>query len=106
MTKAEVIAEISEKTGVDKADVAATMEAYFKVVKNALVEGENVYFRGFGSFIVKRRAQKVARIISKNKSIVIPAHNIPSFKPAKTFVDKVKNGSKEKDTMQSSAPQS
>ena len=94
MTKAEVISEISEKTGVDKADVAASLEAYFKVVKNALVDGENVFFRGFGSFIVKRRAQKVARIISKNKSITIPAHNIPSFKPAKTFVEKVKNGNK------------
>ena len=98
MTKAEVISEISEKTGVDKADVAASLEAYFKVVKNALVDGENVFFRGFGSFIVKRRAQKVARIISKNKSITIPAHNIPSFKPAKTFVEKVKNGNKEKET--------
>ena len=95
MTKAEVISEISEKTGVDKADVAATMEAYFKVVKNALIEGENVFFRGFGSFVVKKRAQKVARIISKNKSIVIPAHNIPSFKPAKTFTEKVKNSKQE-----------
>ncbi len=101
MTKAEVISEISEKTGIDKADVATTLEAFFKVVKNSLVEGQNVYFRGFGSFIVKRRAQKVARIISKNKSIVIPAHNIPSFKPAKTFVDKVKTSNKEIENLQS-----
>lgn len=90
MTKADVIAEISQKTGVDKADVSAAIEAFFKVVKNAMMEGENVYFRGFGSFVVKKRAQKVARIISKNKSIIIPEHYIPAFKPAKTFVDKVK----------------
>ena len=90
MTKAEVITEISNRTGVDKADVSATVEAFFKVVKNAMMEGENVYFRGFGSFVVKKRAQKVARIISKNKSIIIPEHYIPSFKPAKTFVEKVK----------------
>lgn len=91
MTKAEVIAEISQKTGVDKSDVSVTLEAFFKVVKNSLIEGENIYIRGFGSFIVKKRAQKVARIISKNKSIVIPAHYIPSFKPSKSFVEKVKN---------------
>lgn len=91
MTKAEVIAEISQKTGVDKSDVSVTLEAFFKVIKNSLMEGENIYVRGFGSFIVKKRAQKVARIISKNKSIVIPEHYIPSFKPAKTFVEKVKN---------------
>lgn len=94
MTKAEVISEINQKTGVDKADVAATVEAFFKVVKNAMTEGQNVYFRGFGSFVVKKRAQKVARIISKNKSIIIPEHNIPSFKPAKTFVEKVKTNTK------------
>lgn len=91
MTKAEVIAEISQKTGVDKSDVSVTLEAFFKVIKNSLIEGENIYIRGFGSFIVKKRAQKVARIISKNKSIVIPEHYIPSFKPAKAFVEKVKN---------------
>lgn len=95
MTKAEVIQEIANKTGVDKADVSTTIEAFFKVVKNALSEHENVYFRNFGSFVVKKRAQKVARIISQNKSIVIPEHYIPSFKPAKTFVSKVKEGSAE-----------
>lgn len=95
MTKAEVIQEIANKTGVDKADVSTTIEAFFKVVKNALSEHENVYFRNFGSFVVKKRAQKVARIISQNKSIVIPEHYIPSFKPAKTFVSKVKEGSPE-----------
>ena len=91
MTKAEVIQEIANKTGVDKADVSTTIEAFFKVVKGALAENENVYFRNFGSFVVKQRAQKVARIISKNKSIVISAHNIPAFKPAKSFIGKVKD---------------
>ena len=91
MTKAEVIAEISTKTGIDKADVSASLEAFFTVVKNSLSEGENVYVRGFGSFVVKHRKEKVGRIISKNKSVVIPAHNVPSFKPAKVFVEKVKN---------------
>ena len=93
MTKAEVIQEIAQKTGVDKADVSSSIEAFFKVVKNSLLAGENVYFRGFGSFVVKKRAKKVARIISKNKSIVIPAHFIPSFKPAKSFSNKVKESS-------------
>lgn len=91
MTKAEVIVEISQKTGIDKADVSASLEGFFTVVKNSLSRGENVYVRGFGSFIIKHRKEKVGRIISKNKSIVIPAHYVPSFKPAKVFVDKVKN---------------
>lgn len=94
MTKAEVITEIAQKTGVDKADVASSVEAFFKVIKNSLVEGENVYVRGFGSFIVKKRAKKVARIISKNTAIIIDEHYIPSFKPAKTFVEKVKTSPK------------
>lgn len=94
MTKAQVIQEIASKTGIDKADVASVVEAFFRVVKGSLAEGENVYFRGFGSFVVKKRAEKVARIISKNKSIIIPEHFIPSFKPAKTFVEKVKNNHK------------
>lgn|GEM_PF-71132 len=90
VTKAEVIAEISSKTGIDKADVTASLEAFFSVVKNALAGGNNVYIRGFGSFVVKHRAEKVGRIISQNKSIIIPAHYVPSFKPAKVFVEKVK----------------
>lgn len=94
MTKAEVIAEIAQKTGVDKSDVSSSVEAFFKVIKNSLVEGENVYVRGFGSFIVKKRARKVARIISKNTAIVIDEHFIPSFKPAKTFIEKVKTSPK------------
>lgn len=93
MTKAEVIVEISQKTGIDKADVSASLEGFFAVVKNALSSGENVYIRGFGSFIVKHRKEKVGRIISQNKSIIIPAHNVPSFKPAKVFVEKVKKES-------------
>lgn len=93
MTKAEVIAEIAEKTGIDKPDVAASLEAFFTVVKSSLSSGENVYIRGFGSFVTKYRAEKVGRIISQNKSIVIPAHYVPSFKPAKVFVEKVKKSS-------------
>lgn len=92
MTKAEIIAEISNKTGIEKVDVQEAVEAFFKVVKNSMVKGENVYVRGFGSFIVKKRAKKTARNISKNTAIIIPEHFVPSFKPAKVFVEKVKNG--------------
>lgn len=91
MTKAEVIVEIAQKTGIDKADVSASLEGFFTVVKNSLANGDNVYVRGFGSFVVKARKKKVGRIISQNKSIEIPAHFVPSFKPAKVFVEKVKN---------------
>ncbi|MEZ4686915.1 MAG: HU family DNA-binding protein [Bacteroidia bacterium] len=94
MTKADVITEIATKTGIDKADVAASLEAFFTVVKGSLATGEPVYVRGFGSFIIKHRKEKVGRIISKGESVVIPAHNVPSFKPSKVFVEKVKNGSK------------
>lgn len=94
MTKAEVIAEISDKTGIEKIVVQETVEAFFKVVKNAMVGGENVYVRGFGSFVVKKRAEKTARNISKNTAIIIPEHYVPSFKPAKIFVEKVKAGNK------------
>jgi len=90
VTKAEVIAEISQRTGIDRADVSLSLEAFFSVVKNSLSDGENVYVRGFGSFIVKHRKEKVGRIISEGKPVVIPAHNVPAFKPAKVFVEKVK----------------
>lgn len=90
MTKADVIAEITEKTGIEKADVTATVEAFFNVVKESLAEGENIYVRGFGSFINKKRAKKIARNISKNTAIVIDEHYIPSFKPSKVFVEKIK----------------
>lgn len=94
MTKAEVIAEIAEKTGIDKADVTTTIEAFFSVVKNSMAEGENIYVRGFGSFVNKKRARKVARNISKNTAIIIDEHYVPSFKPSKVFIEKIKNSSK------------
>ena len=94
MTKADIISEISTKTGIEKVDVQETVEAFFKVIKNSMIGGDNVYVRGFGSFVVKKRAQKTARNISKNTAIIIPEHFVPSFKPAKVFVDKVKNASK------------
>lgn len=90
MTKAEVIAEIAEKTGVEKADVSATIEKFFDVVKDNMSKGENIYVRGFGSFINKKRAKKVARNISKNTAIVIDEHFIPAFKPSKEFVKQVR----------------
>lgn len=90
MTKADIVARISDKTGMEKADVQATVESFMKEVRNAMESGENVYLRGFGSFVIKERAQKTGRNISKNTTIIIPAHNIPSFKPAKTFVESVK----------------
>jgi len=90
MTKAEIVNEIAKNTGVDKASVLATVESFMEVVKDSLASNENVYLRGFGSFIVKKRAQKTARNISKNTTIIIPEHNIPAFKPARTFVTQVK----------------
>jgi DNA-binding protein HU-beta len=94
MTKADIISEISTKTGIEKVDVQETVEAFFKVIKTSMISGENVYVRGFGSFVVKKRAQKTARNISKNTAIIIPEHFVPSFKPAKVFVDKVKSNTK------------
>ena len=90
MTKAEVVNEIAKKTGAEKAEILNTIEAFMETVKEALAEEENVYLRGFGSFIVKKRAQKTARNISKNTTVIIPEHNIPAFKPAKTFTIAVK----------------
>ena len=90
MTKADIVARISEAKGVEKAEVQATVEAFMEEVKKALESGNNVYLRGFGSFIIKRRAEKTGRNISKNTTIKIPAHNIPAFKPSKVFVDVVK----------------
>ncbi len=90
MRKADLVANISEKTGVAKVDVLVSLEEFFKEVKASLASGENVYVRGFGSFIIKRRAEKVGRHIKRNEAIVIPEHYIPSFKPAKSFVDDVK----------------
>lgn len=86
MTKAEIVASIAKKTGLDREAVLTVVEQFMVSVKDALQEGDPVYLRGFGSFIVKTRARKTARNISQEKSIIIPEHNIPAFKPAKTFV--------------------
>jgi len=90
MTKADIVNEISKSTGIDKYDVLKTVESFMEEVKKSLEGGENVYLRGFGSFIIKKRAQKTARNISQNTTIIIPEHSIPAFKPAKTFVANVK----------------
>ncbi|MDB4533296.1 MAG: HU family DNA-binding protein [Vicingaceae bacterium] len=90
MTKADIVNKISGKTGIEKLAVQTTVEEFMKTVRKSLEEGQNVYLRGFGSFVVKKRAQKTGRNISKNTTIIIPEHNIPSFKPSKSFVEKVK----------------
>ncbi len=101
MTKAEIVAKIAEKTGIDKADVYTTVEAFFTVVKNSMADGENIYVRGFGSFVNKKRAKKVGRNISKNTAMIIDEHYIPSFKPSKIFVEKIKNSEKLKADIES-----
>lgn len=90
MTKADIVSEISKATGIDKASVLLTVEKFMETVKDSLSNGENVYLRGFGSFIVKTRSQKTARNISKKTPMIIPEHNIPAFKPAKVFMEQVK----------------
>ena len=90
MTKADIVSEIAKKTGVEKTQIQTIVEAFMEEVKESLVKEENVYLRGFGSFIIKKRAEKVARNISKNTTITIPAHNIPAFKTAKSFASKIK----------------
>ena len=90
MTKADIIDAITEKTGIEKGDVTATIEKFFEVVKTSMESGESIYVRGFGSFVNKKRAKKVARNISKNTAIVIDEHFIPSFKPSKQFIAMVK----------------
>ena len=91
MTKADIISKIVENTGLPKKDVAATIEAFMKEIRICMAENkENVYLRGFGTFIIKHRAQKTARNISKNTTMVIDAHDIPAFKPAKSFIEKMK----------------
>jgi DNA-binding protein HU-beta len=94
MTKADIVNEVSKSTGVEKITVQKTVEAFMESVKSSLAKNENVYLRGFGSFIVKKRAKKTARNISKNTTIIIPEHFIPAFKPAKVFVSKVKGNVK------------
>ncbi|MDR0983278.1 MAG: integration host factor subunit beta [Culturomica sp.] len=90
MTKADIVKKISDETGIERVAVQATLEAFMNVVKDSLTEGTNVYLRGFGSFITKKRASKTARNISKNVTIKIPAHYIPAFKPSKPFLNEVK----------------
>lgn len=90
MTKADIVSEIAKNTGIEKAIVLTAVEEFMSSVKTSLGNGDNVYLRGFGSFIVKKRAKKTARNISKNTTIIIPEHNIPAFKPAQTFINKVK----------------
>lgn len=90
MTKADIVNEVSQNTGIEKATVQKAIEAFMETVKDSLTGGRNVYLRGFGSFIVKRRAAKTARNISKNTTMIIPEHFIPSFKPANEFVAQVK----------------
>ena len=91
MRKADLISEISDKTGIPKVDVMFTLETMFKEIKNSLIAGENIYIRGFGSFITKKRAAKIGRNIKKNVAVKIPEHYIPAFKPAKEFVQEVKS---------------
>lgn len=92
MTKADIVARIAQQTGIDKKVALNIVEAFMATVKDSMVAGNEVFLRGFGSFIIKKRAKKVARNISKNTTIVIPAHSIPAFKPAKTFFEAVKEG--------------
>ena len=91
MTKAEIVASIADNSGIEKGDVLRVVEDLMAEIKGSLSKGENVYLRGFGSFIVKERAEKTGRNISKNTTIKIPPHNIPEFKPVKVFVETVKN---------------
>ena len=90
MTKADIVREIAKKTGIENATVLASVEAFMETVKESLAKEENVYLRGFGSFILKKRAAKTARNISKNTTLIILEHNIPAFKPAKTFAEMIK----------------
>jgi DNA-binding protein HU-beta len=91
MTKAQIVAKVSNDLGLEKSEVLATVESFMNEIKESLESGHNVYLRGFGSFVIKTRAEKIGRNISKNTSIKIPAHNIPSFKPSKVFMEGVKN---------------
>ncbi len=94
MTKADIVNEISRSTGLDKAAVLQTVEKFMDVMKESMANGNNVYLRGFGSFIIKTRKEKTARNISKNTSLIIPEHKVPAFKPSKVFLEEVKNNNK------------
>jgi len=90
MTKIEIVREIASKTGLPTKDVMVIVESLMETIKTSMTDGEEVFLRGFGSFIIKHRADKTARNISKNTTVIIPAHDIPAFKPAKEFMDKVR----------------
>ena len=90
MTKIELVKEIAAKTGLENKDVMVIVETLMNTIKTSMENGEEVFFRGFGSFIIKHRADKTARNISKNTTVIIPAHDIPAFRPAKEFMDKLK----------------
>lgn len=90
MTKAEIVNEIVEKTGIEKVAVEATVEAIMETIKKSMTNGENIYLRGFGTFLLKKRAEKIGRNITKNTSVKIPAHMIPAFKPSREFVTAIK----------------
>jgi DNA-binding protein HU-beta len=94
MRKVDIVSKIADATGVPKTDVLITLEAFFKEVKNQVKTGENVYVRGFGSFVNKHRAAKKARNISAKTTVMVPAHSVPGFKPAKEFTDQVKTSVK------------
>ncbi len=96
MRKSDLVNNISEKTGIPKVDVLVTIENLFKEIKENLANGENVYVRGFGSFITKKRAAKIGRNIKKNVAVEIPEHYIPAFKPSKEFTNEVKENLKTK----------
>jgi len=90
MTKAEIVNEVAKSTGIEKVAVQTVVEAFMETVKDSIVKGNPVYLRGFGSFIIKHRAQKAARNITRKTTMTIPAHDIPAFKPAKVFLASVK----------------
>lgn len=90
MTKAELVKEIASQTGIDNSTVLEIVEGLMESIKNSMINGEEVYLRGFGSFVIKHRAEKTARNITKNTTMIVPAHNIPAFKPSKAFIEKMK----------------
>jgi DNA-binding protein HU-beta len=98
MTKADVIKEVNTRTHIDKSNVSAILESFFTIIKNNMEEGNEIFIRGFGSFIIKQRASKLARDIKKNKPVMIEAHVIPQFRPAPEFVDLIKNSKEFKKT--------
>jgi DNA-binding protein HU-beta len=92
MTKADIVKELSNKTGIESTEVSVVLESFIQVIKTSMENGNEIFIRGFGSFIIKKRAQKVGRDLSKNTAIIIPEHYIPKFKPSQEFTEMVKNG--------------